>query len=231
MNNRLLNISILSIVVALAAGCSPRNDASEVSSTEPTLKLVKQWVIGNYNNLEQAEADMSSNLPPEQMHRPMHQLFVPVEAPNIDGYIVYQQSSVDGSENPAMIFRHGLIQYLPDENSTALLQRELYFKDTEMYKNLHHNPQILLEVTLNDMTWDEGCDFYLTTSKDGLMVSGPLITGACVMFNTGLQKNMYADDLVEITTDEYRFRGRYIDDDGNILWGTESDILNTLVRQ
>jgi hypothetical protein len=231
MNNRLLKISILSIVVALAAGCSPSNDTSEAASTEPTLELIKQWVIGNYNNLEQAEADMTSNLPPEKMHRPMHQLFVPVETPNIDGYIVYQQSSVDGSENPAMIFRHGLIQYLPDENSTALLQRELYFKDTETYKNLHHNPQILLEVTLNDMTWDEGCDFYLTTSEDGLMVSGPLITSACVMFNTGLQKNMYADDLIEITTDEYRFRGRYIDDDGNILWGTESDILNTLVRQ
>jgi hypothetical protein len=200
-------------------------------TTGTTLELIQQWVVGNYNNVAQAEADMASDLPPEQMHRPMHQLFVPVDAPNIEGYIVYQQSSADGSENPAMIFRHGLMQYTADANSDALLQRELYFKDAEPYKNAHRNPEVLADVSLDQMTWDAGCDFYLTTSEDGTMVSGPLIEGACVLFNQGLQKNMYADDVVEITANEYRFRGRFVDEADNVVWGTESDILNTLVRQ
>jgi hypothetical protein len=161
----------------------------------------------------------------------MHQLFVPVDAPSIEGYIVYQQSSADGSENPTMIFRHGLMQYIPDEDSDALLQRELYFKDAEPYKNTHRNPEILLDMTLEDMTWDAGCDFYLTTNDAGTLVSGPLTDGACVMFNQGLQKNMYADDVVEITATEFRFRGRFVDEEGNVLWGTQSDVLNTMIRQ
>lgn len=175
---------------------------------------------------------MAAGLTPELTHRPMHQLFARVDVPNIDGYILFQQSSMDGSENPAMIFRHGLMQYFEDEASGALIQRELYFKeDPERFKNAHRNPEILADVTLADMEWKPGCDFYLSTNQDGTMVSGPLIDGACIMFNQGLQKNMYADDLVEITADEYRFRGRFVDEEGNVLWGTESDELNRLVRQ
>ena len=215
------------LVASVIAGCSE----PPATPAETTLQKVKQWVNGNYNNVAQAEADMAANLPPEEMHRPMHQLFVPVDAPGIEGHIVYQQSSMDGSENPAMIFRHGLMQYIPDPASDALLQRELYFKDPEPYKNLHHNPELLLDVTLEDMTWDEGCDFYLRTSEDGALVSGPLREGKCVMFNRGTQQNMYADDRVEITATDYRFHGRYRDEEGNIVWGTASEVLNSMVRQ
>jgi len=81
------------------------------------------------------------------------------------------------------------------------------------------------------MTWDEGCDFYLTASEDGTLVSGPLIEGACVIFNQGLQKNLFADDLVEITANEFRFRGRFVDENGQVMWGTESSELNSMIRQ
>jgi len=214
------------IVTAIAvAACSP----SPPEST--ALSLVQQWVNGKYDNVAQADADSADAPPPEKMHRPMHQLFVPVEVPGIDGYIVYQQSSMDGSELPAMIFRHGLMQYFVDPVSKVLRQRELYFKDTEAYKNAHRNPEILAKVTLDDMTWDEGCDFHLAANADGTMVSGPIIEGACVLFIQGLQQYMYADDLVEITATEYRFRGRYVDADGNVMWGTGSGELNRLVKQ
>jgi hypothetical protein len=200
----------------------PENDA---------LELVQQWVQGNYNNIAQAEADITAALPAQLSHRPMHQLFVPIEVPGINGYIVFQQSSMDGSENPAMIFRHGLMQYFPDTETGVLRQRELYFKDPEAYKNSHRNPAILQSITLDDMTSDEGCDFYLEANEAATIVSGPLIEGACVLFNQGLQKNLYADDLVEITATEYRFRGRYIDEAGKVMWGTESEELNQLIRQ
>lgn len=206
-------------------------DTSASQQGPDALELVQQWVHGNYNNVAQAEADMTANLPPEQMHRAMHQLFARVEVPQLEGYILYQQSSLDGSETPGMIFRHGLMQYLEDAETGTLLQRELYFKDPEPYKNAHQNPDILLDVTLDQLTWDAGCDFYLEVSEDGSMVSGPLLEGQCIMFNQGLQKNMYADDLIEITATDYRFRGRYVDVDGNTLWGSESPELNTLVRQ
>ena len=162
MKHTYISITLLCVAMSYLAACdnTPPSNSGDTAE-KPTLQLVKQWVRGYYNNVVQAEADMATDLPPEQMHRPMHQLFVPVEVPGIEGYILYQQSSMDGSENPAMIFRHGLMQYIPDENSDALLQRELYFKDAEPFKNAHRNPEILTNVTLEDMTWDEGCDFYL----------------------------------------------------------------------
>lgn len=219
------------VLPLILAGLLSNYSVQADESRDETLQLVKLWVSGTYNNVAQAEADMAANLPPEQMHRPMHQLFATIEAPNLEGYILFQQSSFDGSEDPAMIFRHGLLQYIPDENSNALRQRELYFKTPEPYKNLHHNPEMLDSITLEDMTWDEGCDFYLTASEDGTLVSGPLIEGACVIFNQGLQKNLYADDVVEITANEFRFRGRFVDENGQVMWGTESSELNSMIRQ
>lgn len=226
-----MKIQILATIaiclLALISGCSTEPEAGG----EQSIILVKKWVQGNYNNVAQANADQTADLPPEKMHRPMYQLFVPTEVPGIEGHIVFQQSSMDGSENPAMIFRHGLMQYFTDAETGVLRQRELYFKEPEAYKNAHLNPAILRTITLENMTWNEGCDFYLKANEAGTMVSGPLIDGACVLFNQGLQKNLYADDLVEITATEYRFRGRYVDEDGNVMWGTESAELNRLIKQ
>ncbi|MDP6437854.1 MAG: CpcT/CpeT family chromophore lyase [Gammaproteobacteria bacterium] len=213
------------LLALFVAGCESPEPAADA------LGLVRLWVQGNYNNLAQTDADIVAGLPTNLTHRPMHQLFVPVEVPGIEGHLVFQQSSLDGSEEPAMIFRHGLMQYFFDQESGLLRQRELYFKDAEPYKNAHRNPAVLEGVTLDDMTWDAGCDFFLQANADNTMVSGPIAEGNCVLFNEGLQKNMYADDLVEITATEYRFRGRYVDEAGAVLWGTESDELNRLVRQ
>ena len=230
MTQRAFSLLATGLACALLSGC----DTGGPADTDPnaqTLRLIETWVDGRYHNLAQAEADMAADLPPELVHRPMHQLFARVSAPQLEGYILYQQSSLDGTENPAMIFRHGLMQYLIDPETNSVRQRELYFKDPEPFKNAHQNPEILADVTLEEMTWDPGCDFYLTTNPAGDMVSGPLLEGQCVQFNQGLQKKMYADDLVEITVDEYRFKGRYVDEAGNTLWGTESPELNTLIKQ
>lgn len=224
---RVITIVGLAIVAtSLVSGCAE----PQADQQERTLELVKEWVDGNYNNLGQFENDMAMAREPEKMHRPMYQLFAPVRVSGIEGYIVFQQSSMDGSENPAMIFRHGLIQYFPDPDSNAVIQRELYFKDADAFKNLHLNPDLLEGITLADMTWDAGCDFYLRTNATGDMVSGPIKPRACVLFNDGLQQNMYADDLVEITATHYRFKGVYVDEAGNVVWGTESDALNSLAK-
>jgi hypothetical protein len=126
------------------------------------------------------------------------------------------------------------MQYLPDAETGIVRQRELYFKDPDRYKNAHREADKRAELktlSLDDFTWNPGCDFYLTTSANQTKVSGRIEAGACVLFNQGLNKDMYADDAVEITATEYAFHGRFVDADGNVLWGTASEELNRMVRQ
>ena len=67
------NLPLLCFCATLfaVAGCERTDETSR------ELELVKEWVHGNYNNVAQADADIAADLPPEEMHRPMHQLFVP----------------------------------------------------------------------------------------------------------------------------------------------------------
>ena len=85
------------------------------ADADTTLALIEQWVQGYYNNSEQAETDLGRNIPDTHRHRLMHQLFVPVQMPNVPGHTVFQQSSTDGSMNPRWITRLGVLQFFVDE--------------------------------------------------------------------------------------------------------------------
>lgn len=67
---------------------------------------------GRYSNQAQFESDLARKLPPEQIHRQLHQFFSPltVAIPGIEGYLVYQHASVDGSCSPPSLIRIGLLQ-------------------------------------------------------------------------------------------------------------------------
>ena len=80
------------------------------------------------------------------------------------------------------------------------------------------------------MTWSEDCDFKLIMEEGGVAVSGPMDFGPCRIFNDGIGKDMIADDKIRITPDEFWFLGRFVDEDGNVMWGTESDEMNKLKR-
>ena len=40
--------------------------------------LVRAWVHGQYTNKAQFESDLARKLPPEQIHRQLHQFFAPL---------------------------------------------------------------------------------------------------------------------------------------------------------
>ena len=162
----------------------------------------------------------------------MHQLFVPVtvEVPAIPGYLVYQQSSVDGSDDPEAITRAGLLQFFVDEQG-QVRQRELNFKDLDAFKNLHRDPERMKRLTLDQFRVDPGCDFLLTLDPSGTEVAGPISPGACRFFSKGLNKELIADDAVTIRPDEYWFLGRFVDETGKVMWGNASKEPVKLVRR
>jgi len=219
MRNRfLLLLALLPGVFTLAGAAPPSADAAQ------TLKLVRAWVHGQYTNKAQFESDLARKLPPEQIHRQLHQFFAPltVEIPGIDGYLVYQHASVDGSFSPPSLIRIGLLQFFTDPQTGKLVQRELNFKDGERWKNAYQKPELLQQISMADFEVKPGCDFVLSANAAGTEVSGVMQERACTLYSEGLKTMLYARDAVIIRPDEYQFWGQFVDDSGAVRWGTES---------
>ncbi|MEZ5563526.1 MAG: CpcT/CpeT family chromophore lyase [Gammaproteobacteria bacterium] len=219
MRNRfLLLLALLPGVFTLAGAAPPPVDAAQ------TLKLVRAWVHGQYTNKAQFESDLARKLPPEQIHRQLHQFFAPltVEIPGIDGYLVYQHASVDGSFSPPSLIRIGLLQFFTDPQTGKLVQRELNFKDGERWKNAYQKPELLQQISMADFEVKPGCDFVLSANAAGTEVSGVMQERACTLYSEGLKTMLYARDAVIIRPDEYQFWGQFVDDSGAVRWGTES---------
>lgn len=219
-------------IVLLATAEMAMASGSPAAEAERTLALIRQWVRGQYDNRAQFASDLARQVPDEQMHREMHQLFAPVTVPipALEGYLVFQQSAADGSTDPAMISRVGLLQFLPDPQSGTVIQRELNFRNKDPYKNAHLNQDVLRKLTLSDFNVNTGCDFFLRANNDGTEIAGSMKEGACRMKNPGTGKDMIADDAVVIRPDEFWFRGKFRDEAGRVVWGTESPEMNKLVR-
>ena len=223
---------LLVTVPALAASPGDASAMTSRASTDRALTLIRSWVSGRYDNAAQTERDLADpSVPDDEKHRLMHQLFVPVtvDVPAIPGYLVFQQSSVDGSDDPAAIFRVGLLQFFVDD-AGQLRQRELNFKEPGPFKNAHRDPQRLRLLTLDQFNVDPGCDFLIALEAPGKQVGGPMRAGACRFFSKGLNKELTADDAVTIQADEYWFLGRFVDETGRVMWGNASAEPVKLVR-
>ena len=198
--------------------------------TQRILDSVKVWVSGRYDSSDQVQRDIDNNVPENLQHRLMHQVFAPIELPFLDGVTIYQQSSIDGSDDKDWIIRRGVLHFFVSPETGKVHQRELSFKDEEKFYNVHRNPDQLYGLSLEDFTWSLGCDFKLSLKDDGKAVSGPMDSGTCRMINPGSGEDMIAEDSIHITPTEYWFFGRYRDKEGQIVWGTESDEMNKLKR-
>jgi hypothetical protein len=219
MCNRLVLLLGLLLGTVAVAGTAPPS-----ADTARTLELVRAWVHGQYSNQAQFESDLARKLPPEQIHRQLHQFFAPltVPIPGIEGYLVYQHASVDGSFSPPSLIRIGLLQYFSDPQSGRLVQRELNFRDGERWKNVYQKPELLQQIRMSDFEVKPGCDFVLSANADGTEVVGVMQERACTLYSEGLKTMLYARDAVVIRPDEYQFWGQFVDDSGAVRWGTES---------
>ena len=204
------------------AGCS--NEPAD--PLEKTLELSFSWMHGIYDTSAQVARDEMNQVPANEAHRLMHQLYAPVDVPRLQGKLVFQQSSLDGSEDPELISRHGLVQVFVDRDAGAVRYRELSFTDGEKYKNAHRNPDILTQMGPDDFTWNEGCDFYINQTAED-RIEGPMPEGTC---RIQMGQELIADDYIVITPTEFWFKGKYVNKEGKVMWGTESEEMNKLIR-
>ncbi|MBL8629728.1 MAG: hypothetical protein JNM81_08880 [Rhodospirillaceae bacterium] len=197
---------------------------------EKSMSLISRWIGGNYSTKAQYEADQASTKPDNEKHRMMYQLFKRVEVPGFEGVLFFEQGSRDGSTDPDMIWRSGLVQVIPDAKAGVVRYRELAFKDQTSWHNAHMTPEKFKTLTRDQVTWDEACDFLVTLSADGKSISGPIPKLKCSRINDGTGERIYAEDTIVIKPGEFWFLGRYVDAKGQHVWGNESDELNKLVK-
>ena len=231
----ILKTNIIFLIAFIALVPMPFNyvlsaQAQERVENARILSAVRSWVYGRYDSSEQVERDIENKISENLQHRLMHQVFALVDVPFLNGVVIYQQSSIDGSDDPDWVIRRGLLQYFVSPETGMVHQRELSFKDEEEMVNIHLDTHKLDGLTIEDLTWTENCDFKLKMEPSGDAIYGPMDFGPCRIFNDGVGKFMIAEDYVRITPDEFWFLGRYVDEDGNVMWGTESNEPNKMKR-
>lgn len=233
--SRLLGVAVAAVLATgamLGAALGAGVGAAKMTPADlaEAMRAVEGWVGGHYSTQAQYDADQAADIPDEQKHRLMFQLFRRVEAPAFAGLVFFEQGSRDGSEDPEMIWRSGLAQVLPDPELGVIRYRELAFKDMAAWHNAHKTPERFKTLAAEDVTWNAACDFLLTFNADKTELAGPIPPKACGRMNEGTGQMMYADDKIVIKAGEFWFLGRYVDADGNHVWGNESDVLNKLVK-
>ena len=210
------------LTLLLAAACVDSVAATR-AELEAGLDQIRTWVRGGYDTTEQAAADVAAGVPDELKHRVMFQLFAPANIPAMDGYLVYQQASVDGSTDPERIWRNGVLQFFIDEDSGSVRMRELNFREPERFHNAQFDLAGLESLTAADFQWDAGCDFYLQPDPGNERLIGPIGENSCRMQAPGTGEELVAEDEVVINQDEFWFLGRFVNEEGRTMWGNASD--------
>ena len=205
----------------------PKMTPAEIAKT---MTLMEQWIGGNYSSQAQYDTDQASDKPDTEKHRLMFQLFQRIDTPGVPGIVFFEQGSRDGSTDPEMIWRSALIQILPDEKLGVVRYRELGFKDQKAWHNAHQARVKFKALTVDQVTWDDNCDFLVSLNKAGTEIAGPIPKMKCSRVNDGTGERMYADDKIVVKPGEFWFLGRYINAKGEHIWGNESDELNKLVK-
>lgn len=223
-------LASLAFAAMLPASLHAENEKMSPEAITRTMSLLEQWIGGNYSTQAQYDADQARDKPDNEKHRLMFQLFKRVDVPAFEGLIFFEQGSRDGSDDPDMIWRSGLVQIIPDPAAGVVRYRELAFKDQSPWHNAHKSPVKFRDLTRDMVTWDVQCDFLLTLNAAATEAAGPIPPKACGRKNEGTGQMMYADDRIAVRKGEFGFLGRYVDAEGNHVWGNESDELNWLVK-
>jgi len=223
MRNRLLRLLVALGLLAFQARADQQAD-----NIDATLALIKAWLGGTYSNQAQVAADAAADLPQERRHMPLHQVIVPVSIGALDGLTYFDQLSGDGTDKTIMSV--GIYQFTPDPKTGTVRMRLLMFKDSERFADAYRKPEELDAVTLDDLRWTDGCEFFLTASEDASEIRGGMQESSCFPVSrvTG-EKLRHVDELVIMPTQIWN-KARYYDMDGNLLFGNSTGEFAKQVR-
>jgi hypothetical protein len=216
--------------LTLGVGILTAGSAQSTEKIDQTLALIEQWLAdGVYDTSAQVEADVANDVPENLKHRLMYQVFHKVDIKWLEGLTYFQQGSSDGTLDTTL--RSGIVQYFPDPGTDTVRMRELNFNTVENWVDAYKDPVKIATITADDVKWDGGCDFFIVVNSEASEIRGPMRDGTCKLPEEQFGMVLVAEDELAIRPGEIWFLGRYVDENGTVMWGTESDELNKLILQ
>ena len=182
-----------------------------LSPSDQTLQLLDRWLGGEYSNASQIAEQVADGVAEDRRHGPSHQTVTPIEIDALDGLTYVLTASADGT--PDTIVGRGIYHAYPDPTGTQVILRLRRLKDDTLWQT----PDALKSLTLEDMSWTEGCAFYLTANDQATRVSGAMKEQAC-FFGEGDKKVMHHDEFTATETEIWS-NGRFYNMSGELVFG------------
>ncbi len=195
---------------------------------EDVLALIQDWVGGTYDNSAQLAADVANTVPDNKKHTPHHQILTLVTINDFDGVTFFAQSGDGATE---AVLGAGLQHFYPDSDSGMVKMRFHFFKESKRFIDAHLDLSILESVTLDDVRFNEGCEFYLSKSEDGSELRGAMKEDSCYFTSQANGQKIHHIDELVIRPGEYWNNARFYDLNGNFLHGNVSDDFVKTVRR
>lgn len=200
-------ILILCCAVFLQYSCSVDTDKKE------SIQLFMQWFEGEFDNNHQVwwEKQTQAEFP----HEHIHSVFKRVDLPSFGKNIFYVYQYLNG--DPSQVYRQRIYKLSWDEKERAIRLKIFAFKNDKDYYFSHHNPNLLSDLTKEDMYTFEGCDVFWR--KIGSEFIGSMPTGACRVESKRSGKTIIIDDDLKLSENEIWIMDKAVDEDGNYIYG------------
>jgi hypothetical protein len=221
-----LVLGVLAFCVMPLAGFSASQ--KQTDPMEATLELIQEWVGGTYDNSAQVASDVTNNVSEDKRFTPLHHIIVPVQLDAFEGLTYFSQLSNDGTTDT--LLGAGIYQFRADEESGKIVMRYYVFNNGAMYTGAHLDLSKLDGLTPDDVHYNDGCQFYLTSSEDGTQISGVQPEDSCYPISRATGKKIRHVDVFIVRPGELWNDAKYYDLDGNLLFGNKADDYQKQVR-
>ncbi len=221
------------LFVSLMTSCLGIVDASAGSHEQAgvnnqIMSLITKWFGGTYNNGAQMAAQEAQNVPEDKRSMPLHQIVAPIELEGFDGLTYFQQTSSDGTVDT--VVSAGVFHFFVDDESGQVMLRLRLFKERSEFINAHLDQNKFKGVALDDLYWNDGCEFYLSIVENGAAVHGEMKEDTCYPVVRSTGKKIKHEDEVFIRPNALWNDGKFYDLEGNFLFGNATGDYQKQIR-
>lgn len=167
-----------------------------VCTFDVDVKLFFRWFPGEYDNFAQFKEDEFNKIPNPHPH--VHSLFAPVEVPALGAHVFFTRQHEGG--NPQKVFRCRLYSFNPDKKEKAIILSIYAFKDESTFKDAHLKPEILKDLTMEQLKPFPGCEVYFRL--EGEFFVGKSKHGQCTFKSSRSGRMLTIFEVIRVGREE-----------------------------